>query len=177
MSAFPIHTPRLLIRSFTLDDAEAMFKVLGDPETMRFFSIWLAKSVENARGFIGWVTRMEREFGYSFWALVEKESGEVIGDGGLAPLEGEGPEVEFGCDLRRDRWNRGYATEAGAACLEYGFNVLKLARIVAVTHPDNHAARRVAEKLGMVIEGSGRHYGGESLVYAKRRPSSVGPAT
>ena len=166
MTTFPIHTPRLLIRSFTMDDAEAMFKVFGDPETMRFFSIWLAKSVENARGFIRWVTGMEREYGYSFWAVVEKESREVIGDCGLAPLEGHGPEVELGCDLRRDKWNHGYATEAGAACLEYGFNELKFDRIIAVTHPDNIAARRVVEKLGMVLEGKGRHYGGESVIYS-----------
>jgi len=167
---FPIHTPRLLIRSFTADDAEAMFKVLGDPETMRFFSIWLAKSVDNARGFIRWVTGMERDFGYSFWAVVEEQTGEVIGDCGLAPLEGEGPEVELGCDLRRDRWNMGYATEAGAACLDYGFQILKLDRIVAVTHPDNIAARRVLEKLGMTLEGRGQHYGAESLVFAVHKP-------
>jgi RimJ/RimL family protein N-acetyltransferase len=176
MSGFPIHTPRLLIRSFTPDDAEAMFKVLGDAETMRFFAIWRAKSVENVRGFIRWVTGMERDFGYSFWAVVEKESGEVIGDCGLAPLEGEGPEVELGCDLRRDRWNRGYATEAAAACLEYGFTELKLERIIAVTHPENIAARRVVEKLGMVIEGTGEHYGNESVIYAiTRPPASVSP--
>jgi ribosomal-protein-alanine N-acetyltransferase len=167
--SFPIHTSRLFIRSFTMEDAEAMFKVFGDPETMRFFSIWLAKSVENARGFIRWVTGMEREHGYSFWAVVEKESGEVIGDCGLAPLEGHGPEVEFGCDLRRDKWNQGCATEAGAACLEYGFRVLKLERIVAVTHPKNIGARRVLEKLGMILEGTGRHYGAESVVYSIKK--------
>ncbi len=133
----PLETDRLIIRSFTLDDADAMFKVLGDAETMRYFLIWLNKSVEQSRGFIGWVTGMERDFGYSFWAVVEKATGEVIGDCGLAPLEGEGPEVELGCDLRRDKWNLGLATEAGRACLAYGFNELKLKRIVAVTNPQN----------------------------------------
>jgi RimJ/RimL family protein N-acetyltransferase len=172
-SNFPIQTPRLLIRSFTEDDAEAMFKVLGDPETMRFFSIWLAKSVDNARGFIRWVTGMERDFGYSFWAVVEKQTGEVIGDCGLAPLEGEGPEVELGCDLRRDRWNLGFATEAGAACLEYGFRVLKLDRIIAVTHPDNIGARRALEKLDMKLEGRGQHYGSESLEFAVYKPQNI----
>jgi|WetSurMetagenome_2_1015567.scaffolds.fasta_scaffold366777_2 [ribosomal protein S5]-alanine N-acetyltransferase len=172
-SGFFIETPRLLIRSFTEDDAEAMFKVFGDPETMRFFSIWLAKSVDNARGFIRWVTGMERDFGYSFWAVVEKQTGEVIGDCGLAPLEGEGPEVELGCDLRRDHWNMGYATEAGAACLEYGFSVLKLDHIIAVTHPDNIGARHVLEKLGMKLEGRGQHYGAESLVFNLHKPDEV----
>ena len=162
----PLETKRLIIRSFTMDDAEAMFKVFGDPETMRFFMIWLATSVENARRFIRWVTGMEREHGYSFWAVVEKESGEVIGDCGLAPLEGEGPEVELGCDLRRDKWNKGYAAEAGRACLEYGFGELKLKRIVAVTNPQNVAAQRALQKLGFAPEGRGEHYGSESIVYA-----------
>ena len=162
----PLETDRLIIRSFTLDDAEAMFKVLGDAETMRYFLIWLNKSVENSRGFIRWVTGMERDFGYSFWAVVEKATGEVIGDCGLAPLEGEGPEVELGCDLRRDKWNHGYATEAGRACLAYGFNELKLDRIVAVTNPENKPAQRALEKLGFKEEGRGEHYGSESVVYA-----------
>jgi ribosomal-protein-alanine N-acetyltransferase len=162
----PLETERLMIRSFVMDDAEAMFRVLGDAETMRYFLIWLAKSVENARGFIGWVTGMEREHGYSFWAVVEKATGEVIGDCGLAPIEGEGPEVELGCDLRRDKWNQGIATEAGRACLEYGFGELGLARIVAVTNPQNRGARRALEKLGFVEEGRGEHYGGESVVFS-----------
>jgi RimJ/RimL family protein N-acetyltransferase len=165
----PLETERLIIRSFTMDDAEAMYKVLGDPDTMRFFLIWLAKSVENTRGFIRWVTGMERDFGYSFWAVVEKESGEVIGDCGLAPLEGEGPEVELGCDLRRDKWNKGYATEAGLACLEYGFQELNLERIVAVTHPQNLAARRALEKLGFTETGRGEHYGSEAVEYVQKK--------
>jgi RimJ/RimL family protein N-acetyltransferase len=162
----PLETDRLIIRSFTLDDAPAMFKVLGDAETMRYFLIWLNKSVEQSRGFIRWVTGMERDFGYSFWAVVEKATGEVIGDCGLAPLEGEGPEVELGCDLRRDKWNAGFATEAGRACLAYGFGELKLNRIVAVTNPQNLPARRALEKLGFTEEGQGEHYGSESIVYA-----------
>jgi RimJ/RimL family protein N-acetyltransferase len=161
----PLETERLVIRSFTFDDAEAMFKVLGDAETMRFFLIWLAKSVENTRGFIGWVTGMEKKFGYSFWAVVEKVSGEVIGDCGLAPLEGKGPEVELGCDLRRDKWNRGYATEAGTRCLRYGFEELKLDRIVAVTHPENLSARRALEKMGFVHIGDGEAYGSPALKF------------
>jgi ribosomal-protein-alanine N-acetyltransferase len=165
----PLETERLIIRPFTQDDAEAMFKVFGDAETMRFFMIWLATSVENARRFIRWVTGMQKDFGYSFWAVVEKESGEVIGDCGLAPLEGEGPEVELGCDLRRDKWNKGYATEAGRACLDYGFRELTLARIIAVTNPQNLGARRALQKLGFAETGKGEHYGSESVVYEIRR--------
>ena len=167
----PLETERLIIRSFTMDDADAMFKVFGDPETMRFFGIWLATSVENARRFIRWVTGMETEHGYSFWAVVEKESGEVIGDCGLAPLEGEGPEVELGCDLRRDQWNKGYATEAGRACLEYGFKELKLRRIVAVTNPQNLGARRALQKLGFAEIGKGEHYGSESVIFEVKAES------
>jgi [ribosomal protein S5]-alanine N-acetyltransferase len=171
---FPIETERLMIRSFALDDAEAMFKLASDPEVFRFFPQWLAKSVDDSRNWVKWMMGMEREFGYSFWAVVEKASGEVIGDCGLAPLEGEGPEVELGCDLRRDKWNRGYGYEAGKACLEYGFGELKLERIVAVTHPDNAPARKVVEKLGFMLEGTGHHYGGEWLEYAKTNPKGKG---
>lgn len=102
--------------------------------------------------------------GFSMWAVLEQDGGELVGDCGLQMLEG-GPEVEVGWRMAPDRRGRGYATEAGRASLAAGFDGLGLERIVAVTHPGNAASRRVMEKLGMTLVGPGRHYGGETVLY------------
>ena len=49
----------------------------------------------------------------------------------------------------------GYATEAARASLDYGFQVLKLKNIVAVTVPGNWRSRRVMDKLGMALDPQG----------------------
>lgn len=169
--SFILETPRLTLRVFEPRDAEAMYEVFRDPETMKYFLHWLSDSVEDVRGFIEWVTGVQREYGFSYWAMVEKASGEVIGDCGLIPLEGEGPEIELGCDVRRDLWNHGYGKEASSAVLDYGFNVLKLDRIVAATHPENQAAQSVLEKIGMTFDHAGSYWNEVSLFYSKYSPT------
>ena len=166
-----IETSRLIMRPFEPGDAEAIYQVFSDPETMKYFLHWLADSVDDVRGFIEWITGVQRENGFSYWAIIEKSSGEVIGDCGLIPLEGEGPEIELGCELRRDKWNLGYATEASEAWLDYGFNVLHLDKIVAATHPENKASQHVLEhKLGMTFDRIALYWGEDSYYYVKRNP-------
>lgn len=171
--SFRLETPRLVLRPFTQDDAEDIFKVFGDPITMKYFMLWLADSVKDVRGFIEWITGVQKEYGFSYWAMEEKATGEVIGDCGLIPLEGAGPEIELGSDVRRDKWNQGYATEASVASLNYAFNVLKLERVVAATHPENHASQRALEKLGFVFDHIGPYWGENSFFYSKINPARI----
>ena len=85
-------------------------------------------------------------------------------EGGPAILE-----IEVGYHLARAFWGRGYATEAARACLRYGFEQLKLERIVAVVRPENVASRRVLEKSGLSYTGMGYHYKAEVRMYAVTR--------
>ena len=166
----PIETPRLILRPFTDDDAEDIYQVFSDPETMKYFLHWLAHSVDDVRGFITWIKGVQEEHGFSYWAMVEKSSGRVIGDCGLIPLEGEGPEIELGCDVRRDKWNLGYATEASQASLEYGFRVLNLDHIVAATDTRNEASQHVLQKLGFTFDRTGPYWCEESFFYKFLNP-------
>jgi ribosomal-protein-alanine N-acetyltransferase len=92
-----------------------------------------------------------REFGK--WAVVEKESGRLVGSCGFDPPSERMPEVEFGYLFARDRWGKGYATEAGHACMRFAFEELRLARVVARVVPEHTLSRRVLEKLGFEFEG------------------------
>ena len=87
----------------------------------------------------------------------------------MFPVEGKGPEVEVAYELAPRAWGRGYATEAARALVDYGFDEIGLARIVALIVPDNVRSRRVAEKCAMSLEGPGRFYGLDLVVYATSR--------
>jgi ribosomal-protein-alanine N-acetyltransferase len=107
-------------------------------------------------------------YGFGMSALIGKADGEMVGWGGLQPLEESG-EIEVGYGFAKDFWGRGYATETAAACLRYGFEQAGLTRIVAVAIPENTASRHVMEKLGMKFEGETLHYGSKCVLYAITR--------
>ena len=93
------------------------------------------------------------EFGFGIWLLKDVTTNEAIGRTLLRHLDIDGvDEVETGYGFFPAYWGRGLATEATLACLDYGWRVLKLASIVAVTLPVNVRSRRVMEKTGMTYE-------------------------
>jgi len=77
----------------------------------------------------------------------ERESGELVGDCSLHFDEGFG-EWELSYGFRRDRWGRGYATEAARAVVRYGFEELGIEKIVADVLPGKVQSMRVLEKCG-----------------------------
>lgn len=100
----------------------------------------------------------------TFWTVVEKETGTVIGQGGLVPIEFNGPEIELGYRLGKPYWGRGYASEVARASAGYGFGVLGHDRLVAVSYPENIGSRRVLEKTGFEERGLTDVYYGVSCV-------------
>jgi RimJ/RimL family protein N-acetyltransferase len=108
--------------------------------------------------------------GMGLWALEHKDTAEFLGQVGLFPVEGKGPEVEVAYELAPRVWGHGYATEAARKLVEYGFGTLGLRRIVALILPDNARSRNVASKCGMTLEGPGRFYNLDLLVYARESP-------
>lgn len=158
-TAFPIETPRLVIRSFTPDDAEALHeRVFGDEEVMRYIPRGASPSVERTRGAVERFMRHEREHGFGLWAVELRATGALIGDCGLVYVEGRGPEIEVAYHFAKEWWGRGLATEAARACLDHGFRVLALREIIAICMPEHVASRRVMEKAGMRYVGPARYY-------------------
>src|SRR4051794_41591487 len=96
----------------------------------------------------------QKRLGYSFWAVIERDSGALIGDAGL--YRTPAGEVELGYTLGYAWWGRGYATEAARAWLEAAFGPLELEEVVALAEPANGASLRVLEKAGMRRGGGGR---------------------
>ncbi len=163
-------TDRLVIRSYTLADAERRHRsITGDPEVMRVSPRGPMADVDATRQGLARLIEHERRRGFSLWALEERASGAYVGECGLLLVELVGPEVEVAYRLARDRWGRGYATEAAGACIARGLGPLGLERIVALTAPDHVASRRVMEKCGMRFVGPSTYYGLDLVKYAKER--------
>ena len=172
IETFPIETARLLIRPFEPSDAEAIFETWGDPEAMRWIPSGAHPDLETSRQRIGRFTEHQKVHGFSLWPVIEKATGRILGDCGLILVEGTGPEVELAYRVSRAAWGKGYATEAAGACLRYGFDVAGLDTIIAVTHPDHVASRRVMEKNGMRFVGPVHLYGRELVKYARTKVES-----
>jgi ribosomal-protein-alanine N-acetyltransferase len=155
---FPIETPRLLLRPFELDDAEEVHRYWGDPAAGRWGGPYpTPETVADTTRYLEGIVRDQAEHGLSLWAVVERETGEIVGDCGLFLADGVGPDIELAYGIRPDRRRRGYATEAAAACLRVAFEELGLPRVVAdLEDPDNVASRSVLEKVGFVRIGEKR---------------------
>jgi RimJ/RimL family protein N-acetyltransferase len=159
-----IETARLSLRPFTHADLDDLFAVFGDPEVMRYISGGKPRSREDTetgllRTIEGWKTR-----GFGFWAVTHKGMERVIGYCGLVPLE-DTSEIEVAYGFAKSEWGHGYASEAAQASLRFGFEELKLERIVAVVYQENISSKRVLEKLGMTYTKNGHYYGVELMYY------------
>ena len=168
----PLETERLVIRPYRDDDASPLHEVFGSPEVMKWTPSAPSKDVaETAQRLARTMAFTARQpTGMGLWALELKHTAEFLGQVGLFPVEGKGPEVEVAYELAPRVWGHGYATEAARALVDYGFGELSLRRIVALILPDNARSRNVASKCGLILEGPGRFYGLDLVVYARERP-------
>jgi RimJ/RimL family protein N-acetyltransferase len=168
----PLETERLVIRPYREDDATALHEVFGSPEVMKWTpsppSKDVAETAQRLARTMAFTARQPQ--GMGLWALELKKPAEFLGQVGLFPVEGKGPEVEVAYELAPRVWGHGYATEAARALIDCGFGELGLRRIVALILPDNARSRNVASKCGLALEGPGRFYGLDLVVYARERP-------
>lgn len=161
-----LETRRLWLREFVPQDADPLEAVLGDPVAMQYYpAAFDRKGVEEWIGKN--IGRYQRD-GHGLWAMVLKDSAELIGDCGCTLQEVEGTNhVEVGYHVRRDLWGRGYATEAARACMEFAFAKLGAERVISMIRPENMQSRRVAEKNGMACEKVVFWRGYDHCIYAK----------
>lgn len=162
----PEATERLRYRPLERGDAEALHAVWGDPVVMRHLPSDPSASVEETAERVERHIRRFEETGYGLFAVVERESGGVVGVCGLFPVEWIGPEVEVAYHFAREVWNRGYASEAAGAWVAAAFDQLGLDRVVALAFPANRASTRVMEKIGMRLDGEVDKYGVTLVQYA-----------
>ncbi len=164
----PLLTERLELRAFEPSDLEALHAVNGDPQVTRYMRAY--PTIEHTRRALDIHVREARAGRPAFWAVIERTSGDLIGDAGVGLVDGIGPEFELGYSLGTRWWGRGYATEAALAVREYALGELALPEVLALVRPDNAASINVVEKIGMERVGTRVSDGVEHLLYSATAP-------
>jgi RimJ/RimL family protein N-acetyltransferase len=163
----PIFEPeRLIVRRYELDDAAAMFEVYRDPDVLRYLAGGDPyTSVEQARDRLEQrIQRYEERAPLGLWAVVVRDTGQLIGSVLLGELE-DGPEVEVGYHFGTFAWGNGYATEVTRGAIRYGFGVLGLHHICGVVFAENLASQRVLQKAGLTYRGLRSVFGFDGVMY------------
>jgi RimJ/RimL family protein N-acetyltransferase len=159
------------LRRFELADLDALARWNADPAFMRHMGRGPLTREESASAFARY-ERHWQEHGFGLLAVADKATGELIGRSGVQYHRAwpHDPEVGWGFDPRW--WGRGLATEAGRACVEWGFGELGCARLVSITTEQNLASRRIMAKLGFELSETipFRELGIDLLVHALDRP-------
>jgi RimJ/RimL family protein N-acetyltransferase len=147
-----LETERLVLRRLTLDDAEFMLGLLNDEAWLRNIGDRGVRTVEAARDYLanGPIAMYERE-GFGLY-LTELKAGKVaIGICGLIK-RAELDDVDLGFAFMPLFRGRGYGLESASAVLAYAQSVLGLARIVAITSPDNDDSIKLLQRIGFRFE-------------------------
>jgi len=152
-----LETSRLILRRWRPDDAARVASIYAKPDVMQFIpgGVWNA---QRTRELVERMRDLDKQVGYSFYPIVLKDGGHIIGHCGLGRLE-NGPEVEVAYVLDSPYWRRGYATEAAGAMIGYGFARGFSDRFVAVAFPENARSIAVMQKIGMTRAGPAQHFG------------------
>lgn len=172
MTGLILESERLVLRKLTEVDFPMLCAVLQDIDVM--YAWEHAFTDEEVRDWLREnLSRYETD-GYSYWAVIIKETNEFSGVAGLLREEADGEEyVGIGYIFAKAFWHQGYASEAARACMEHAFHTLGIREVTAQIRPENLPSRRVAEKLGMIVKKEFiRHYRGKEmphLLYSKLR--------
>lgn len=146
-----IETERLIIREMVQSDLDSLCKILCDEEVMRE-AYESAFSIEEAQGWLNRHLKRYEEYGFGLWAVVLKETNEMIGQCGLTMQTWKEKEIlEIGYLFQRAYWHKGYATEAAVACKEYAFSVLNVSSVYSTIRDTNIASQKVAIRNDMKI--------------------------
>lgn len=153
-----LETERLFLRHLEQRDFDDVCKLLQDPAVMYAYEgAFSDQEVQE------WLDRQFRRYqndGFGLWGVVEKSSGELIGQCGITYQDYDGKQIpEVGYLLRKEFWHKGYAIEVAIACREYAFHVLNFNEVYSIIRDTNIASQNVALRNGMkVVATFIKHY-------------------
>ena len=146
-----LETERLILRMWSKKDAAALYEYAKNPNVGPHAGWKPHESVRESRMIISelFLTNM-------CWAIVDKESGKVIGSIGLEvdKIRTDVKSKEMGYSLSENYWKKGIMTEAAKCIIKHAFENLKLDVLMIRTGDANLRSQRVIEKCGFVYEGT-----------------------
>ncbi len=158
-----LETERLYLRELNQSDYKSLCKILQDEDTMYAYEgAFSDMEVQE------WLDRqIDRYYKWNFglWAVILKETDEMIGQCGLTMQPWKEDEVlEIGYLFERQYWHNGYATEAAIACKKYAFEILGADEVCSIIRDSNTASQNVAIRNSMTKTDSWtKHYRGVDM--------------
>lgn len=158
-----IETERLYLREMNQADFKSLCKILQDEEVMYAYEgafsdtevqEWLDKQISRYK-----------KWGFGLWAVILKETGDMIGQCGLTMQPWKDKQVlEIGYLFAKLYWHKGYATETAKACKEYAFEILKADEVCSIIRDTNIASQKVAIRNDMSVSDNWtKHYRGVDM--------------
>ena len=150
MSGYIFTSKRLGFRNWKISDTDRLFEINSNKEAMQFFPSTQTKEQTEA-----FITKMQNQYAkkeFCYFAVEILETKEFIGFIGLSLQTFESdftPSIDIGWGLHPNFWHKGFATEGAKRCLDFGFNQLKLEKIIAVAPVINIPSISIMQKIGM----------------------------
>jgi len=151
-----LETERLVLRTWELTDVDAGYAIWGDKEVVKYLPSAKVLTREEVVESIKRGIDHQIKYGYQHWAVILKESNQLIGACGFNHFDDvhvddeaiASPEtVEMSFHFQRPYWGNGFASEAAEACIHYAEANFTARRIVAGVNEQNVRSVRILEKL------------------------------
>lgn len=144
----PMETDRLILREVIQGDFDSWYAILSDAETMRHYPAPF--DAAKVRQWIEWSIDNYARYGFGLWAVVLKETGEMIGDCGITMQNINGKQLpEIGYHISKAHQQKGYASEAALRCLNYAFEERGLEAVYSYMKYTNEPSYKSALKIGL----------------------------
>ncbi|HKR52411.1 MAG TPA: GNAT family N-acetyltransferase [Pseudonocardiaceae bacterium] len=173
-----LRTDRVLVRDWSVTDAEAALKIYGHDDVSRWLPE-LARIPDTAAMRVvlqGWAAEQNDMVpGTGRWALVLIEGGALVGGITLLPMPVPEADVEIGYQLAPEYWGRGYITEVARELARWAFQH-SLVELFALVAPHNTRAATTARRVGMEWVGESDKYHGRRLQVFRLRPDDLASA-
>lgn len=153
-----LETERLLLRKLMMEDAEDLFKYASEPSVSRFMPWGVHKTIDDSKGFLASILEAYERQQKLTWAIQLKQTGKMIGTIDYVSWQPKRSKAEIAYTLSHEYWGRGLMKEAADGLLAFGFKEMGLNKIEAPIMLENTQSRRLAEKLGMKLEGVARDH-------------------
>ncbi|MCH1981414.1 GNAT family N-acetyltransferase [Ruminococcus sp. OA3] len=153
-----LETERLYLREMEQSDYMALCGILQDKQVM--YAYEHAFDDRETQEWLDNQIRRYEEQGFGLWAVVLKETDEMIGQCGITVQDWNEKQVlEIGYLFQKQHWHKGYAVEAAVACKKYAFDVLGAGEVYSIIRDNNTASQNVAKRNGMRVTGKlVKHY-------------------
>ena len=172
MNTIVLETPRLWLREMTQRDLDFIATMMAHPEVNHHYERQFTRAESKE-----WLSRQIDRYrvdGHGLWLVMNRVTGEPLGQVGLCMQDVEGARhPEVGWLLHRPHWGHGYATEAGAAARDAAFERWGYDHVISLIRPANVPSQRVALRIGMTQGRSVNFHRFEHLVFGitKEQPA------